>query len=132
MERSADERVVGALAREVCQREGAKAVIGGSILRLGNKYVLDLDARNCLTGDSLAHEQIEAANQEQVLRQLAQAILPVRRTLGESMSSIQKFDTPIEQATTKSLSGAEGIYGRRSEAGTWRGWGKRSFLQDGD
>jgi DNA-binding winged helix-turn-helix (wHTH) protein/tetratricopeptide (TPR) repeat protein len=103
MERSADERVVGALAREVCQREGAKAVIGGSILRLGNKYVLDLDARNCLTGDSLADEKIEAANQEQVLRQLAQAILPVRRTLGESMSSIQKFDTPIEQATTKSL-----------------------------
>ena len=103
MERPADERVVGALAREVCQREGAKAVIGGSLVRLGNKYALDLSATNCLTGDSLAHEKIEAANQEQVLRQLGQAIVPVRKALGESLSSIQKFDTPIEQATTKSL-----------------------------
>jgi DNA-binding winged helix-turn-helix (wHTH) protein/tetratricopeptide (TPR) repeat protein len=103
MQRSADERVVGAMAREVCQREGAKAVIRGSIVRVGNKYVLDLDASNCLTGDSLAHKEFEAANQEQVLRQLGQAIVPVRRTLGESLASIQKFDTPIEQATTKSL-----------------------------
>ena len=104
MKRSTDERVVPPIAREVCQREGAKALIGGSILRLGTKYVLDLDAMNCLTGDSLAHQKIEAANQEQVLRQLGQAIIPLRRALGESLSSVQKFDTPIEQATTKSLS----------------------------
>ena len=103
MERSPDERVVGPLAREVCQREGAKVFIGGSILRLGEKYVLDLNATNCLTGDSLGEERIEAANQDQVLRQLGQAIVPMRGKLGESLSSIQKFDTPIEEATTKSL-----------------------------
>ncbi|HYA24975.1 MAG TPA: winged helix-turn-helix domain-containing protein [Terriglobales bacterium] len=103
MKRSVDERIVPPIAREVCQREGAKALIGGSIVRLGSKYVLDLDATNCLTGDSLAHQRIEAVNQEQVLRSLGQAIIQVRRTLGESLSSIQKFDTPIEQATTKSL-----------------------------
>ena len=103
MKRSPDERVVPPTAREVCQREGAKAVIGGSILRLGNKYVLDLAAADCLSGDSLAHERIEAANQEQVLRQLGKAITPLRKKLGESLSSLQKFDTPIEQATTTSL-----------------------------
>jgi len=103
MERSPDERVLGPLAREVCQREGAKALIGGSILRLGSKYVLDLNAANCLTGAGLAEERIEAASQEQVLGQLGQAIVPIRRKLGESLSSIQRFDTPIEQATTKSL-----------------------------
>jgi DNA-binding winged helix-turn-helix (wHTH) protein/tetratricopeptide (TPR) repeat protein len=103
MQRSTDERVVGPLAREVCEREGAKAVIAGSIVRVGSKYALSLDASSCLTGDSLAHEQIEAENQEQVLRQLGQIIVPMRRTLGESLSYIQRFDTPIEQATTKSL-----------------------------
>jgi DNA-binding winged helix-turn-helix (wHTH) protein/tetratricopeptide (TPR) repeat protein len=103
MGRSADERVVPPVAREVCQRGGAKVVVGGSVLSIGNKYVLDLDATNCLTGASLAHQQIEALNKEQVLNRLGQIIPPLRRKLGESVSSIQKFDTPIEQATTKSL-----------------------------
>jgi eukaryotic-like serine/threonine-protein kinase len=104
MKKSADERVVGPLAREVCQREGAKALIGGSIVHLGNKYVLDLNALNCLTGASLAQQRIEADDQEQVLRQLGRAIAPIRKMLGESVNSIEKFNTPIEQATTTSLS----------------------------
>jgi len=103
MGRSADERVVPPIAREVCQRENAKAVVGGSILNLGGKYVLDLDTTDCLTGASLAHQEIEALDREQVLNKLGQIIPPLRRKLGESVASIQKFDTPIEQATTKSL-----------------------------
>lgn len=103
MGRSADERVVPPMAREVCQREGAKVVVGGSILSIGNKYVLDLSAMNCLTGASLAHQEIEARDQEEVLTNLGEVIAPLRRKLGESVGSIQKFDTPIEQATTKSL-----------------------------
>jgi DNA-binding winged helix-turn-helix (wHTH) protein/tetratricopeptide (TPR) repeat protein len=103
MGRSADERIVPPIAREVCQREGAKAVVSGSIFSIGNKYVLDLDATNCLTGSSLAHQQIEALDREQVLSKLGQVIPPLRRKLGESVGSIQKFDTRIEQATTKSL-----------------------------
>jgi DNA-binding winged helix-turn-helix (wHTH) protein len=103
MGRSADERVVPPVAREVCQREGAKVVVGGSILSLGNKYDLDLTATNCLTGASVAHQEIEANSKEEVLSKLGQLIPPLRRKLGESVSTIQKFDTPIEQATTKSL-----------------------------
>jgi DNA-binding winged helix-turn-helix (wHTH) protein/tetratricopeptide (TPR) repeat protein len=103
MQRSVDERVVPPIAREVCEREGAKALIDGSIMRLGNEYVLGLEAVNCLSGETLAQEKIRVANQEQVLRQLGQVIVPLRRKLGESLASIQKFDTPIEQATTKSL-----------------------------
>jgi tetratricopeptide (TPR) repeat protein len=103
MSRSADEHVVPPIAREVCQRENAKVVVGGSILGLGNKYVLDVDTTNCLTGASVAHQQIEALDREQVLSKLGQVIPPLRRKLGESVASIQKFDTPIEQATTKSL-----------------------------
>ncbi len=103
MGRSADERVVPPIAREVCQRESAKILVGGSILNLGNKYVLGLDTTNCLTGVSVAHEEIEALDREQVLSKLGQVIPLLRRKLGESVASIQKFDTPIAQATTKSL-----------------------------
>jgi tetratricopeptide (TPR) repeat protein len=103
MGRSPDERVVPPVAREVCQREGAKVVVGGSILNVGDKYALNLDATNCLTGANLAHQEVEALNKEQVLNKLGNAIPALRRQLGESLGSIQKFDTPIEQATTKSL-----------------------------
>jgi DNA-binding winged helix-turn-helix (wHTH) protein/tetratricopeptide (TPR) repeat protein len=103
MGRSPDERVVPPVARDVCQREGAKVVVGGSIVGLGSKYVLDLDAANCLTGENIAHEEIVAFSREQVLRKLGEEIPPLRHKLGESVSSIQKCDTPIEQATTKSL-----------------------------
>jgi DNA-binding winged helix-turn-helix (wHTH) protein/tetratricopeptide (TPR) repeat protein len=103
MGRSPAERVVLPIARDVCQREGAKVLVGGSIVRLGNKYALDLDAMNCLTGASVARQETDALNKEEVLGKLGQVIPALRRSLGESLSSIQKFDTPIEQATTKSL-----------------------------
>ncbi|MGB7467679.1 MAG: protein kinase, partial [Candidatus Acidiferrum sp.] len=103
MSHSPSERVVPPLAREVCQREGAKVMVGGSIVALGNKYVIDLATENCLTGETLAHQKIEALNRDEVLNKLGQVTLPLRRKLGESLSSIQKFDTPIEQATTNSL-----------------------------
>ncbi|HMD17517.1 MAG TPA: winged helix-turn-helix domain-containing protein [Terriglobales bacterium] len=103
MGRSAGGPVLPPVAGEVCQRENAKAVVGGSILNLGSKYVLNLDATNCLTGASVAHQEIEALNRDQVLSKLGQASPSLRRKLGESVGSIQRFDTPIEQATTKSL-----------------------------
>ena len=103
MGRPPDTRVVPPVAREACQRAGAKVVVGGSILNLGNRYVIDLDATNCLSGDSLAHQENQAQNRDQVLRSLGEIISPVRRKLGESLNSIQTFDTPIERATTTSL-----------------------------
>ena len=104
MGRSPDERVVPPLAREVCERQGGKVVVGGSIVALGNKYVVELDATNCLTGASIAHEEMAAQNRDQVLKTLGQIIPSIRRRLGESVRSMQKFDTPIEEATTTSLS----------------------------
>ncbi len=103
MARPPDEHVVPPLAREVCERAGAKILVTGSIIRPGNGYSLDLDAINCQTGASLVRESIEADAQDKVLPQLGIVIPRLRRKLGESVGSIQKFDTPIEQATTKSL-----------------------------
>ncbi len=103
MSRSQDERVAGPLAREICQRNAIKALIGGEITQLGNQYVLNLTATNCLTGDTLAQEQAQATSKEQVLSALGEAAKNIRSKLGESLSSVQKFDAPVNQATTSSL-----------------------------
>jgi DNA-binding winged helix-turn-helix (wHTH) protein/tetratricopeptide (TPR) repeat protein len=104
MERPATERLLPPLDREVCQRAGAKVVIGGTIVSLENQYVVTLEARNCLTGDRVAHQERRAPSRDQVVPALGEMIPPFRQTLGESLATIQKFDTPIEQATTPSLS----------------------------
>jgi len=103
MGRSQDERLTRSLAREVCEREGFKAMLSGAIANLGSRYVVSLNAVNCATGDELAREQVEAADKEHVLRALGTAVSSVRAKLGESLASIQKMDRPIDEATTSSL-----------------------------
>jgi tetratricopeptide (TPR) repeat protein len=103
MGRSADQRITTSVAREICQRQGVKAILGGSIASLGSNYAIVLDAQNCQTGESLAREQAEATGKEQVLGALGKSASRMREKLGESLGSIQKLDTPIEQATTPSL-----------------------------
>ncbi|MGA8230489.1 MAG: tetratricopeptide repeat protein, partial [Candidatus Acidiferrales bacterium] len=103
MTHSPNERLTQNLAREVCQRAGSKAYLTGSIAALGTQYVIGLEALNCASGDVLAREQATAAGKEQVLPALGQAAARLRNEVGESLSSVQKFDTPLDQATTSSL-----------------------------
>jgi serine/threonine protein kinase/tetratricopeptide (TPR) repeat protein len=103
MGRAPDERLSSAVSREICERAGIKAMLAGSIASLGSNYVITLEAVNAHTGESLAREQIEAASKEQVLGALSKAASRLRGKLGESLSSIEKFDAPVEQATTSSL-----------------------------
>jgi tetratricopeptide (TPR) repeat protein/predicted Ser/Thr protein kinase len=103
MGRSGDERVTRDVAREICLREGVKAMMLGSISSLGTHYVVTLEAVNAQNGDSLAREQVEAESKEQVLKSLDRAASSLRGKLGESIGSVQKFDTPLEAATTSSL-----------------------------
>ena len=103
MTRSPGERLTQDLAREVCQRAGSKAYLAGSIAALGTQYVIGLEALNCASGDVLAREQVTAAGKEQVLPVLGQAAAKLRNEVGESLSSVQKFDVPLSQATTNSL-----------------------------
>jgi eukaryotic-like serine/threonine-protein kinase len=98
-----DARLVPEIAKDLCVRIGSKAYIAGSIINLGNDYVIGLQAVNCLTGDLLAQEQVQALGKEKVLDGLSRATGKLRETLGESLSSVQKFDTPLAQATTPSL-----------------------------
>jgi eukaryotic-like serine/threonine-protein kinase len=103
MGRSPDDRVTKDVAREICERQGLKAMLAGSIASLGSHYVVTLEALNAQTGAAIAREQSEADAKEQVLVSLGKAATKLREKLGESLGSIQKFDTPIEQATTSSL-----------------------------
>ena len=103
MQRSPNERLTPALAREVCEREGSKAIFAGAISSLGTHYVIGLSALNCNTGDLLASEQVEADSRDHVLRSLSQSATDMRKKLGESLASIQKYGMTLEQVTTPSL-----------------------------
>jgi tetratricopeptide (TPR) repeat protein len=107
MGRSPDERISNDVAREICLRTGAKAMLTGSISSLGSHYVITLTAVNAQTGDALARQQIEAESKEQVLKALDRAASSLRRKLGESLGSVQRFATPLEEATTSSLEALE-------------------------
>jgi eukaryotic-like serine/threonine-protein kinase len=103
MGRSPAERLSPEVARDLCQRVESKAYLSGSVASLGTQYVIALNLVNCQTGDSLAQEQVTARGKEQILKALDQAATNLRGKVGESLSTIQKFDVPIEQATTSSL-----------------------------
>ena len=103
MNRAPDERVTRDVGLEICRRQGLKALLIGSISSLGSNYVITLEAVNAQSGDSIAREQTEANSKEKVLSSLGTAASTLREKLGESLSSIQKYDVPVEQATTSSL-----------------------------
>jgi eukaryotic-like serine/threonine-protein kinase len=103
MTRSANTTLAPDVTREVCQRTDSRAYIAGSIATLGNEYVLELNAVNCQNGDTLAQEQVTAATKEKVLTALGDAVVRLRAELGETRSTVKKFDVPLEQATTSSL-----------------------------
>jgi len=103
MGRPAGERLTPEVTREVCQRMGNRAMLSGSIAGLGSQYVIGLKAVNCSSGDVLAEVQEQATNKEGVLKALDSAAVSLRGKLGESLSSVQKYATPLEQATTPSL-----------------------------
>ncbi|HYO83048.1 MAG TPA: FlgO family outer membrane protein [Bryobacteraceae bacterium] len=103
MERPEDDRLLHRVALEVCRRQRVKAMLTGSISSVGHTYVLTLDAINCQTGEVISSEQSQVQSRERVLPAIGKMASKVRRALGESLTSVQRFDAPIEQTTTPSL-----------------------------
>jgi eukaryotic-like serine/threonine-protein kinase len=103
MGRPAGDRLTPEVTREVCIRAGGKAMLTGSIAPLGSQYVIGLKAISCEKGDVLAETQERAASKEAVLKALDTAAVTMRGKLGESLSSVQKYSTPLREATTSSL-----------------------------
>jgi tetratricopeptide (TPR) repeat protein/predicted Ser/Thr protein kinase len=120
MQQAPDTPVTGDLAREACQRAGAKATVEGSIAALGSSYVITLGVHNCQTGASLAKAQEQATSKEDVLNKVGLAVRALREHLGESLATIQKYDVPVTDATTKSLEALR-AYGQGLRARTTRG-----------
>jgi hypothetical protein len=119
MARPAGQPIASDVARELCQRAGGQAVLSGSITGLGTLYVIGLTATDCASGEVLAREQVRAAGKEQVLPAVDKAAIDLRARLGESLASLQKYDAPLEQATTPSLKAlqaySEGIAVRNTQ-----------------
>ena len=103
MGKPADTRLTPEIAREICQRSGVKALITGSIASVGNQYMVTLTAVNAASNDTLAEVQDRADNKDSVLKALDSTAGQMRQKLGESLASIQKFATPLQEATTSSL-----------------------------
>jgi hypothetical protein len=103
MEREKDARITRDVGKEICLRQNLKATLTGEISALGGNYVITLTAVDCQTGESLAREQVEATGQEDVLSAIGKGMSAMRRELGESLASIERYDVDLEQATTSSL-----------------------------
>ncbi|MFZ0797116.1 MAG: protein kinase [Terriglobales bacterium] len=103
MGKPSDTRLTPEIAREICQRSGVKALITGSIASVGNQYMVTLAAINAASNDTLGEVQDRAQSKDQVLKAVDSTASQMRQKLGESLASIQKFDKPLEQATTSSL-----------------------------
>ena len=102
MGRPTNEKITRDVAHELCVRTGSKAFLVGSISKLGDHYLVGVDAIGCNIGDTLANEQEEASTKDDVLKALGKSASNLRTKLGESLSTVQKFDVPVE-ATTSSL-----------------------------
>ena len=131
MGRPAGDRLTPEVTREVCQRTGSKAMLTGSIAGLGSQYVIGLKAVNCNTGDVLAEAQEQAAGKEAVLKALDAAAVSLRGKLGESLSSVQKYATPVEEATTPSLEALKAYSLGRKDVSMRKGHSRAALLQTG-
>jgi len=103
MGKPSDTRLTPEIAREICQRSGVKALLTGSIASVGSQYMVTLAAISAASNDTLAEVQDRAASKELVLKALDSTATQMRQKLGESLASVQKFATPLEEATTSSL-----------------------------
>jgi len=130
MNQPSDTRLTPEVAQEVCQRTNSAAVLHGSITQIGSQYSLVLNAVSCEGGESLASARADALDKNHVLDALNDAASSMRSKLGESLSTVQKFDTPVEQATTPSLEALQKYsLARRIQLGQGDNAGAVSFYQ---
>jgi eukaryotic-like serine/threonine-protein kinase len=103
MGRNPSDRITADVGREICLRDGIRAMLTGSIDSIGGQYAITLEAINASAGESLGRQQIQADHKEDVLNALHRAASKLRSQLGESLATVQKYDIPLSQATTSSL-----------------------------
>jgi DNA-binding winged helix-turn-helix (wHTH) protein/tetratricopeptide (TPR) repeat protein len=119
MSQKPDEKLTPEIAREICQRTASAAVLYGSIAQIGTQYLLTVKAVNCVSGETLASTEAQANDKNHVFDALGKTVSEIRNKLGESLSTVKKFNTPLEQATTPSLEALQAYsLGRQASAGS--------------
>jgi serine/threonine protein kinase len=112
-----DARLTPEVARELCQRTASAAALDGSIAQIGTPYLLTVKAVDCSNGKTLASAEAQASDKNHVLDALGKTAAEMRNKLGESLSTVEKFDTPLEEATTPSLEALKAFSsGKRSSS----------------
>jgi eukaryotic-like serine/threonine-protein kinase len=130
MSKPLETRLIPDVAREVCQRSRSTAVLNGSIAQIGTRYLLTLKGVSCSTGDSLASTSVQARDKDHVLDALGKAAAGMRKKLGESLASVQKYDVPLQDVTTSSLDALQAYsLGQRSMNTFHDGFKALSFYQ---
>ncbi|HXW57012.1 MAG TPA: tetratricopeptide repeat protein, partial [Candidatus Cybelea sp.] len=110
---------------EICKRRGLKALVVPEIAAIGSTYVITLDAIDAHSQQLIARQQVEANNKDQVVAALGKAGSQLRKRLGEGLSSLQKFDAPLDLATTSSL---EALQAYRSGLTLYRSGKRREAI----
>lgn len=103
LNRSEDSQLSPETAREVCLRTGSKAVVASSIADIGNRFRISLQGIDCQTGKIFAQVQQEATDRSSVIHALGLAGANLRSKLGEPGPLLQRFNKPLDEATTPSL-----------------------------
>ena len=119
MRRNPDERVTQELGVEICKRQGLKALVVPEIAAFGSKYLIMLEALDARTQKSIARRQEEARNRDEVIAALGKAGSQLRRQLGENLSSLEKYDAPLDLATTELARSIAGLSGRADVVSLW-------------
>ena len=127
MGKPADAALTGDTAREVCVRVGARAVLTGSITRLGTHYIMNLRADGCTNGEALDNEQTDAAGKDQVLKVLGDMAARFRSRVGESLATVREHNIPLEEATTSSLEALKAYTAAMAMSGTYAGESVRAL-----
>lgn len=103
MRHDPNERVTQELGIEMCKRKGLKAVVVPEIAAFGSKYLITLEAIDARNEKAIARQQEEAESKDKVVAALGKAASGLRRQLGESLGSLEKYNAPLDLATTSSL-----------------------------
>ena len=102
MQRPRTSEITLDLAREIALREGAKAIVDGTIRSLGSGYVISL---RLVTADSLNElvlYQETASGPQDILQAIDKLTRKLREKIGDSLRDVNN-SPPLDQVTTSSL-----------------------------
>jgi len=103
MQKTNVERLDEALAAEMAQREGLRAVLACSIARVGDTYPISARLIDPATRTAVLTESATAERKDRVLFALDELATRIRRHLGESLKGLSSRGLALPQATTASL-----------------------------